>query len=116
MEKNIAGANQNINIIVSERRARQQDFLALINITRQTSQKLASNEREMTTQFGQLRTSQKSNEQDMAAFHIDAQKNVSEMEMHFANRMDILEKNTNSISSKMQLSLAKLSKSSEKGN
>lgn len=116
LEKNIAGADQNINIIVSERRARQQDFLALINITRQTSQKLASNEREMTTQFGQLRTSQKSNEQDMAAFHIDAQKNVSEMEMHFANRMDILEKNTNSISSKMQLSLAKLSKSSEKGN
>lgn len=116
LEKNIAGADQNINIIVSERRARQQDFLALINITRQTSQKLASNEREMTTQFGQLRTSQKSNEQDMAAFHIDAQKNVSEMEMHFANRMDILEKNTNSISSKMQLSLAKLSKSSEKGH
>jgi septal ring factor EnvC (AmiA/AmiB activator) len=116
LEKNIAGAYKSINIIMSERKARQQDFLALINITRQTSQRLANNEHVMTTQFGQLRTSQKSIEQDIAAFHIDIQKNVSELEMHFANRMDILEKNTNSISSKMQLSLAELSKSSEKGN
>jgi len=116
LEKNIAGAYKSINIIMSERKARQQDFLALINITRQTSQRLANNEHVMTTQFGQLRTSQKSIEQDIAAFHIDIQRNVSELEMHFANRMDILEKNTNSISSKMQLSLAELSKSSEKGN
>lgn len=116
LEKNIEGADQNINIIMSVRKARQQDFLALLNITRQTSKKLVSNEREMTTLFGQLRTSQMSIEQDMAAFHIDTQKNVSEIEMHFANRMDILEKNTNSISSKMSLTLAELSKSSEKGN